>query len=437
MTDKPALLGGNPAVTIDQTPYTQWPRYGEEELEALRQYFAEGRHGSYPVPGHPAYDLELVIAKRWGVKHALNHNSGTSAIKTAVFSVGVRPGDEVIVQSAVHPFACLPIIGCGAVPVFADIDAETLTLDPEDVERRITSRTRAIVVVHWQGMPADMDALNDVAGRHGLKVVEDNCVSQGTLYRGKMCGTLGDAAAITFQDGKMTSAGNGGMFLTDSDEHYQRGATLGHYERLYELPDPKYQQMSGFALGEKYRMATWCAVVGLKQMGHWDDMLKCLKDGYKKLGNAIEQIEGFSVPDVPDYVESKYLRGWIRFDPNVLSGIDQDALIKALAAEGISVSSPLRKDSRIPRTDLIRALHLHPAFTGNEVGTGELLWEALGPAAHRIDYPGAGSLPVTESPDIPRNTITLPGFRIPADELIEQYRHAFEKIAHNAAALAS
>ena len=100
------------------------------------------------------------------------------------------------------------------------------------------------------------------------------------------------------------------------------------------------------------------------------------------------------------------------------------------------MNSPARKDSKIPKTDLIRALHLHPAFTGNEHGTGELLWEVLGPAAQRIEYPGAGSLPVTEDLELPYNTIALPGFRVPAAELIDQYRQAFEKVARNAAALA-
>ena len=84
------------------------------------------------------------------------------------------PGDEVIVQSAVHPFACLPIVGCGAVPVFAGLDRELTTLDPADVERRVTPRTRAVIVVHWNGMPADMDGILDVAGRHNLRVLEDN-----------------------------------------------------------------------------------------------------------------------------------------------------------------------------------------------------------------------------------------------------------------------
>ena len=137
-----------------------------------------------------------------------------------------------------HPYACVPIVGCGAIPVFADIDPLTLTLDPADVERRITPRTRALFVVHFKGMAADMDALLDLARRHDLKEVEDNCVSQGTRHRGRMCGSLGDAAGISFQDGKMTSGGEGGIFITDDEESYQRAATLGHYERLGDFPNP-------------------------------------------------------------------------------------------------------------------------------------------------------------------------------------------------------
>ena len=109
------------------------------------------------------------------------------------------------------------LIGSGAIPVFADIDPNSLTLDPADVERRITTRTRAIMVVYWKGIPADMNALFDIARRNDLKVIEDNCVSQGTLYRGQMCAALGDTAAISFQHGKMTSAGEGGIFLTNSE----------------------------------------------------------------------------------------------------------------------------------------------------------------------------------------------------------------------------
>jgi dTDP-4-amino-4,6-dideoxygalactose transaminase len=427
MDNKLAILGGSPAIAMDHDTFAQWPIYGEEEVEAVSELIRH--HGlSSAHEGGPIVEFERAIAERWGVKHAIAHSSGTAALRSALFGVGVVRGDEVILQSAVHPFTCIPIVGCSAIPVFADIDPVTLTLDPTDVEKRITSRTKAIMVVHWKGMPADMDALLDIANRHGLKVVEDNCVSQGTLHRGRMCGTLGDVSAISFQDGKMTSGGEGGMLLTNSDACYQRAATLGHYERLEDLPDEKYRGVSGFSFGEKYRMATVTAAIGCVQMEHWDERLAIRKENDRNLGEVITEIVGFRAPEIPDYAESPFDRGFIRFRPDELGGISRETLLEALQAEGARVTSPARKASKIPHTDLPRSLHLHPVFTGNESGTGELLEEVLGSAAGEI-VSGPGTLPVTEDPEVPYETIALPSFTRPAHELIVQYTLAFRKIA--------
>ena len=256
MAPQPAILGGEPAITLDHSYYTQWPIYTEEEVEAVSDLIRNHALASqFGGPG-PITDLERSVAETWGVKHALAHSSGTASLRAALFGVGVGKGDEVISQSAIHPFNCLPIVGSGAVPIFADIDPVTLTLDPADVESKITPRTKAIMVVHWPGCPADMDAIMDIAERHSLRVVEDNCISQGTTHRGRMAGTIGDAGAISFQHGKTTSAGEGGVFMTNDTEVYQRAASLGHYERLRDLPDPKWRAVSGFSFGEKYRMAT-------------------------------------------------------------------------------------------------------------------------------------------------------------------------------------
>ena len=243
-----------------------------------------------------------------------------------------------------------------------------------------------------------------------------------------MCGTLGDVAAISFQDGKMTSGGEGGMFLTNDDACYQRAASLGHYERLKDLPDEKYRGASGFSFGEKYRMATVSAAIGCVQMRHWDERLSTRKKNDRKLGEAIAEIAGFAAPEVPDYVESPYDRGYICFHPDELKGVSRETLLEALEAEGARVTSPARKVSRIPHTELPRALHLHPVFTGNEAGTGDILAEVLGPAAKDI-VSGPGTLPVTEDPELPYNTIALPSFTRPAEDLIAQYGHAFRKIA--------
>ena len=248
MRERLAILGGSPAITLDHTYYAQWPIYTEEEVETVSALIRNsGLSSAHYDPTGPIAQLERAIAQQWGVRYALAHHSGTAALNAALFGVGVVPGDEVIVQSATHPFSCIPIVGCGAIPVFADVDPHTRLLDPADVERRITPRTKAILVVHWSGMPADMDALLDVARRHDLRIVEDNCVSQGTRHHGRMCGTLADAGAISLQHGKLTSAGEGGVFFTDDPQVYQRAASRGHYERLQDLPDAQYRTVSGFA----------------------------------------------------------------------------------------------------------------------------------------------------------------------------------------------
>ena len=436
MVEEPAILGGPRAVTIDQSRYTQWPIYGDEEADAAAGLIRSHALSSTQEGRGPIMELEASVAEIWGVEYAIAHSSGTAALRSALFGVGVVPGDEVIVQSAVHPFNCLPIIGCGAAPVFADIDPVTMTLDPQDVERKITGRTKAVMVVHWNGLPADMDAIMDIANRHSLKVVEDNAVSQGTTHRGRMLGTIGHASGISFQDGKLTSAGEGGMFMTNDDDVYQRAATLGHYERLKNLPDPKWRAVSGFAFGEKYRMATITAAIGVVQMKRWKERLAVRHENAIALGQAVSEIDGFSPPNFPDYFSSPYLCGHITFDPNRLGGISRERLIQSLRAEGALVSSPARKDSRIPHTDgLPRMLHKHPVFAGNEHGTEGILREVLGPNAPEIDYTRV-TLPVTEDPEVPYDTIQLPSFTRPADELIGQYVRAFEKIGANARRLA-
>lgn len=432
-----AILGGEPAITINQSPYVQWPIYTEEEAQVAADLVRNHALSSAQEGPGPITELEQLVAETWGIKYAIAHSSGTAALRTALFGVGVVPGDEVITQSAVHPFNCLPIIGCGAVPIFADIAPLTMTLDPEDVERKITPRTKAIMVVHWKGIPADMDAIMDISKRHDLKVIEDVAVSQGTTHRGRMVGTIGDASGISFQDGKLTSAGEGGMFMTNDDEVHQRAATLGHYERLKTLPDPKWQAVSGFSFGEKYRMATITAAIGVVQMKRWKGRLAVRHDNATRLGQAIAEIKGFSMPDFPDYFASPYHSGHVRFHPNQLGSVSRETLLKALQAEGAQVSSPARKDSRIPHTaGLQRMLHKHPVFAGNEYGTDNILWEVLGPNATKVDYKNV-TLPVTEDPEVPYDTIQLPSFTRPADELIDQYVAAFDKIATNADALAT
>ena len=386
MAAQPAILGGKPAITLDHSYYTQWPIYTEGRG---RRSF--GPH-SQPRPRQPN-SVGRGQLRTWSSRWRIHGASSTPwpirrarprCARRSSASVWGRATRSLRNRQSIPSTACR-LFGSGAVPIFADIDPVTLTLDPADIERKITPRTKAIMVVHWSGAPADMDAIMDIASRHSLRVVEDNAISQGTTHRGRMAGAIGDAGAISFQHGKTTSAGEGGVFMTNDTAVYQRAASLGHYERLRNLPDPKWRAVSGFSFGEKYRMATLTAAIGVVQMKYWKERLAVRHANTDKLGEKITAIEGFAAPDFPDYFPSPYQSGRIMFDPDKLGGISRERLLEVLQAEGAQVSSPAQKDTHTPHAGrLTHMLHKHPVFAGNEHGTGDILWEVLGPNVTRV-----------------------------------------------------
>jgi len=156
----------------------------------------------------------------------------------AFFALDLKPGDEVIVPSATFWASVVPMLWFDAVPVFCESETARLGLDPEDVESKITSRTRAIVVVHLWGMPSRMTELFDIAGRHNLKIIEDASHAQGATWRGRPCGTLGDISIFSLQTSKLAPAGEGGIFLTDDADLHERAICMGDMIRILELKSP-------------------------------------------------------------------------------------------------------------------------------------------------------------------------------------------------------
>src|SRR5262249_46950770 len=218
LTSALALLGGPKAVRSDPgdmfTGAISTPESGAAVLEVLR---AGGMSGTDVTK-----EFEREFAAWHGMTYGLAHSSGTAALHGAMFGLGIQRGDEIICPSLTYWASCLPVYSLGGTVVFADVDPETLCLDPADVERRITPRTRAIVVVHYLGHPADMDRLIDVARRHRLRVVEDASHAHGALYKGKLVGTFGDVGAFSMMSGKSFAIGEGGMLLTNDREIYER-----------------------------------------------------------------------------------------------------------------------------------------------------------------------------------------------------------------------
>src|SRR6185295_10829052 len=190
--------------------------------------------------------------KKWlGVKNAVAHCNGTSAIHAALHAFDIGPGDEVIVPSATWWASVMPILHCGGVPVFAETEEECIGLDPIDVERKITKRTKAMVVVHLFGMPSKMNELITIAKNHNIRILEDASHAHGATYHGKPVGTLTDAAVYSMQANKLVPSAEGGMFLTNNAELWEKVLCFGHYERMLTLQSPR-KRFAATGMGYKF-----------------------------------------------------------------------------------------------------------------------------------------------------------------------------------------
>jgi perosamine synthetase len=208
-----ALLGGTP---VRDRPLPSWPDYGEEEIQAAVQVLRSGNLARQS--GSKVSQFEQAFADRFQVKHAVAVSSGTAAIHVAIAALGIGPGDDVINTPHCFIGTATPVVHAGAVPVFADIDSDTFNIDPDSIEKWITPDTRAIIPVHLNGLPADMQRILDIARRRDLHVIEDAAQAHGALYHGKPVGSIGVMGCFSFWEDKLiTTAGEGGMVVTDDD----------------------------------------------------------------------------------------------------------------------------------------------------------------------------------------------------------------------------
>jgi dTDP-4-amino-4,6-dideoxygalactose transaminase len=402
--DKPAILGGPKAVTLDASAANRWPAITSEEEASVLEVLRDGDLSLHPV----TRKLEDDYRKYFGVRHALAHCNGTAALLASFFAIGLKPGDEVLVPSATHWASVVPMLWTGAIPVFCESELERLGIDAADAEQRITSRTKALVIVHLWGLPSRMTALLDLARRHSLKVIEDASHAPGATWRGKKCGTLSDVSVFSLQTSKLAPAGEGGMLLTNDDAIYEQAICMGDVMRIIELDSPA-QRLAATSYGQKTRMAPLSAAVARVQLKHLDER-NALRN--RNLGYLSEELArlGFQTFLPPPHVERVYFEFLIRC-PDEL-GISVETLIEALTAEGCEVSYP-----RYP------LLHQQPLFT-------EGLYAGIGAFAGRKDLelpkylPNA--LPITEAAN--STFIRLPSFPFADYPLLQQYVLAFQKV---------
>jgi dTDP-4-amino-4,6-dideoxygalactose transaminase len=347
--------------------------------------------------------------------YALAHNNGTSALMAAFWAIGLQPGDEVLVPSATFWASVLPLVWMGAVPVFCESEPERMGLDPVDMAKKITARTRAIVVVHLWGLPSKMSEITALARRHGLKIIEDASHAQGASWRGQSCGTLGDISVFSLQGGKLAPAGEGGMLLCRDYALWERAVCFGDITRIIELDTPQ-RRFAATSFGIKTRIAPLSAAVARNQIKRLAQNNARRNENLHYLSLALEPF-GVHTFLPPDHVERVYFEFLVRPDCQAI-GLPLATLIAALQAEGCIAG--------LPRYPL---LHQQPFFT-----EGAFQQVMRVPAGTTLpDYTGV-SLPVTEK--VNGQMMKLPSFPRASRALLDQYVQAFGKVVSHAAAIA-
>ena len=392
--EKLALFGGPKAVTHPHDDATRWPRYGKEEEEAILELIRR-----------PSYDPNAALEKDWrnflGVPYAKAHFNGTSALTSMFFALNLPPGSEIMVPSYTFFATILPMRLFGLVPVFVDINPRTLNLDPEDAKKRLNPRVKAILPVHWIGLPADMDIICEWANEKGLIVLEDCAHAHGAKLKDRPMGTWGRMAIFSYQMTKPLPAIEGGMGVYQHQEDFERATAFGNYD-IPGIPDNSpYFKYKGSGLGVKFRMHPFAAALARCQLRGLEErnaagvrQVRQLNDALLELPGLYEQTSGRK-----DITRLHYSWNMLFVDEKQV-GVPRDRLVEALKAEGVQASA------------LHYTLqHQLPVYTEPE------WWHHL---PEIPDLPGSIQANATN--------IALPYFTTEVPELVEQYIQAFRKV---------
>jgi len=276
----------------------------------------------------PAIDrFEELLAERVGAPYAAAVSSGTAGLHMLCHLAGVEPGDEVITS----PVSFVATANCflieGGVPVFADVDPQTLNLDPAAVEAAITERTKGIVVVDMFGYPCELDELRAIAERHGLWLIDDSCEALGAEYKGRPIGSHGPSGAFGFYPNKQLTTGEGGMVTTHSEEEWELLKSVRNHGRSYDS-----RWFHHVRLGFNYRITDLQAALGIAQLEKLDRMLELRADAAVRYMELLSGVDGVEPPN-PD--DAEHTRSWFVYVVKLAQGIDREAVMESLSARGI------------------------------------------------------------------------------------------------------
>jgi len=360
----------------------QWIPYGRQTIDdADIAAVIDVLRSDYLTTGPKVAEFEAVVAEYCGAEHGVAVSSGTAALHCCMHALGIGPEDEVIVPPITFAATANSVLYQGGVPVFVDVDPDTLLLNPELVESRITSRTKAVVAVDYAGHPCDWDALREVADRHGISLVADACHASGAEYKGRKTGTLADLTVFSFHPVKHIATGEGGMVVTNDPALAERIRTFrGHgitsdFRSREEAGAWHYEMVD---LGFNYRLTDIQSALGISQMRKLDSFLARRREIADIYGRAFAD-----TPVMPLEIRENRSHAYHLY---VVRVPERDRVFAALREAGIGVNVHY-----IP-------VHLHPYYREN-LGTGE------------------GLCPVAE--DAYREILSLPMFPAMIDEDVD------------------
>jgi dTDP-4-amino-4,6-dideoxygalactose transaminase len=329
---KLAIHGGKP--TIPPGTIQKWPPIDDID----RKMVLSSLGGTTHTFGPNCTALQDEFAAWNGSRFALTTNSGTAALHMCVAACGCGAGDQVIVPAYTWSSSATCVLQHNAIPVFVDIDLDTMNMDIGRLEAAITPKTKAILAVHLHGLPVEMEPVLAIARKHGLKVIEDACQAHGALYKGRKVGTWGDCAAFSMNQNKTLCSGEGGMFVTDDEEMLKTAQALWSFgETRTPLESRDYHV---YAMGWMYRNNDLTAAFGRAQLTKLDGYLKQQRANTRCLHEGLQGVRGLILPKVPADCEHNWYNYVLRFDMHAL-GHENDArafrgkLIDALNAEGV------------------------------------------------------------------------------------------------------
>ena len=418
--EKLALLGGEPVIQEKPQNLFDWPILTDEDKAAAMDVVENNKFSGTDI----TEKFQEEFAAWQGRKYAIAYCNGTASLTSAMFAIGLGKGDEIICPTKTYWGSVSQAINFGASAVFCNIN-EMLSMDPDDLERCITPRTKAIVVVHYYAYPCDMDRIMAIAKKHNLYVIEDVSHAQGGLYKGKKLGTFGDIAAMSLMSGKSFAAGELGILVTDDRALYERAMAFGHYERNNEKYIKESDALKPYfhiALGGiKGRANQLCSALARVQLKYYDQRCAEIRKAMNYFWDLLEGLPGIRPIRVDESTGSN-MAGWYsphgRYVPEELGGLSVRHFCEAVRAEGIETWDGGNF-----------CLHTHPFFASFD------LTHAGTPS--RIEF-NDHDVRVDDNKCKRSETVycfSVPWFKHFDQEWIEKYAAGFRKVIENHAQL--